>query len=103
MRYNNDLPLKKMSIRYKYFCFIDTKEYLADALFVKNQVRVDFQKEGHKSGNKYVVIICKVKKCDIDIFKKSLEELKQKMVLMGHLDYESFCKDFYKSIEEMSA
>ena len=35
MEYNNYIPLEKISIRYKYFCFIDTKEYLADALFKK--------------------------------------------------------------------
>lgn len=103
MDYNNYLSLEKLSIRYKFFCFIDTKEYLADVLFVKNQVKVHFQKEAHKSDTEYVVIICKVKKRDINMFKKSLEELKQKMVLMGHLDYECFCKDFYQSIEEMSA
>ena len=27
MEYNNYIPLEKISIRYKYFCFIDTKEY----------------------------------------------------------------------------
>lgn len=34
MEYNNYIPLEKISLRYKYFCFIDTKEYLADALLI---------------------------------------------------------------------
>ena len=28
-------------------------------------------------------------------FLEALEELKNKMLLMGHLDYEKFCEDFF--------
>ena len=42
MEYKNYIPLEKISLRYKYFCFIDTKEYLADALFIKNKAYQSF-------------------------------------------------------------
>lgn len=98
---NNYIALASKSIRYKFFCFIDTEEYLADQLFIKNKIRVWFQSEARKQDTEYVFIICKVKKCDEDIFLRSLEELKRKMLLMGHLDYEKFCTEFHeKMIEE---
>ena len=72
MEYKNFIQLEKFSLRYKYFCFIDTKAYLADALFIKNRVRVWFQKEAHKPNTDFIVVFCKVKKCDI---KKFLEKV----------------------------
>ena len=94
MEYNNYIPLEKISLRYKYFCFIDTKEYLADALFIKYKVRVWFQKEAHKSNTDFVFIFCKVKKSDINKFLEALGELKKKMILLGYSDYQNFCKEY---------
>lgn len=98
MEYDNYIPIEKISIRYKYFCFIDTKEYLADALFIKHKVRVWFQKEAHKPDTDYVFIFCKVKKSDTNRFLESLEELKKKMILSGYSDYEFFCKEFHEKL-----
>lgn len=94
MEYNNYIPLEKISLRYKYFCFIDTKEYLADALFIKYKVRVWFQKEAHKPNTDFVFIFCKVKKSDINKFLEALGELKKKMILLGYSDYQNFCKEY---------
>lgn len=96
MGYDNYVPIKKISIRYKYFCFIDAKEYLADELFIKHKIRVWFQKEAQKPDSDFVFIFCKVKKRDTNSFLKSLEELKRKMILLGYSYYEFFCEDFFK-------
>ena len=98
MEYNNHIPLEKISLRYKYFCFIDAKEYLADALFIKHKVRVWFQKEAYKPNTDFVVIICKVKKNDTNKFLEALEELNKKMILLGHSDYHNFCKEFFGNL-----
>ena len=100
MEYKNYFPLKKISLRYKYFCFIDTKEYLADALFIKYKVRVWFQKEAHKPDTDFVFIFCKVKKDDTDRFLEALGELNKKMMLLGHSDYQTFCQEFYENFLE---
>lgn len=34
------LKIRKPSLRYDYFLFFDTSEYLADQLFIKQMVRV---------------------------------------------------------------
>lgn len=94
MEFNNYIPLEKISLRYKYFCFIDTKEYLADALFIKYKIRVWFQKEAHKPNTKFVLIFCKVKKSDTNKFLEALGELNEKMISLGCSDYHHFCNEF---------
>ena len=97
MEYNNCIPLEKVSLRYKYFCFVDTKEYLADALFIKYKVRVWFQEEAYKPNTDFVIIFCKVKKSDTKKFLEALGELKKKMIFLGHPNYQNFCKEFCKN------
>ena len=97
---SNYIPIDKFSFKYKYFCFIDTKEYLADALFIKHKVRVWFQKEAHKPDTDFIFIFCKVKKDDTNRFAEALEELTKKMILLGHPDYQIFCKKFYENFLE---
>lgn len=94
MRYNNFIPIEKFSFRYKYFFFIDTKSYLADALFIKHKVRVWFKQEYCKEKNEFVFIFCKVRKNDVEKFTNALEELKDKMLLLGHSNYQDFCEKF---------
>ena len=40
MGYRNYIPLKKFSLKYKYFCYFDIRDYVADNLFAKNNVSV---------------------------------------------------------------
>ena len=39
------LKIRKLSLRYDYFLFFDTPEYLADHLFIKQKVRVWFDQK----------------------------------------------------------
>ena len=98
MRYNNFIPIEKFSFRYKYFFFIDTKSYLADALFIKYKVRVWFKQEYCKEKNEFVFIFCKVRKNDVEKFTNALEELKDKMLLLGHSNYQDFCEEFNENM-----
>ena len=91
MNVKNYLNLNKFSFRYNYYAFVDTTEYLADAIFAKNKLTVRFMnKEMRKPDTDYVVVFCKVKKKDAHIFRASMGELEQKMVLMGYSDYSDF-------------
>ena len=45
MSEKNYWKLQKFSIFYTYYAFIDSQDYLADQLFVKHKVKVDFGKE----------------------------------------------------------
>lgn len=79
--------------RYKQFAYIDTMGFLADRIFVENKVRVKFCGDYKHREKNYVVVICKVKKKDVSVFLQSMAELKNRAILMGNTDYETFCKE----------
>ena len=81
MRKELYLKLEKFSLRYAYFLFFDTREYLADSLFIRHQVRVWFEREYGKDGSPLLAICCHVKKKDVPAFLAALEDLKDKTIL----------------------
>lgn len=84
----NYIKLKNKHIFSVSFAYLDTDGYLADELFIKHKVHVKYGKEFAGKGSDYRVIFCKVKKSDEQNFLKAIHELKNKMLLMGHTDYE---------------
>ena len=82
------------------YLYLDAPEYLADSLFVKHKVHVDYSKgEWHKDGEPYVAIECKIKRKDKDNFEKALGELNNKMLLCHHNDYEDWCNRFMGMVD----
>ena len=76
--------------------YIDTTGYLADRIFIENKVRVKFCGDYKHREKNYVVVICKVKKKDVPMFLQALKELKNRAILMGNTDYETFCKEQFE-------
>ena len=95
----NYFKIRKWSMRYDYYAFVDTADYLADSLFIQKEVRVRFGKEMKHPKEAYMVIFCKVLKKDSDRFLEALSELSNKMILCGHADYEAFCKEISQLME----
>lgn len=83
--------IDKFSLRFRYYAFIDTRDYLADGIFLQHKVRVGFWKESAKVDSPYVLILCKVRKSDEGAFLAAMEDLPRKMLLCGHTDYLTFC------------
>lgn len=92
------LSLEKLSLRHKYYMYFDTADCLADALFIKHQVRVTFQREYCKDGFGYTLIFCRIRKKDEAAFLEALRELPAKMLICGHTDYANQCKQFIETI-----
>lgn len=92
MDYKNYIEIRKISLLYYQYCFVDTGEYLADGIFYQNRITVRYGAEFVREGTRYRFIFCKIRKKDRSIFFKSMEELKKKMLLTGHGDYEYFCE-----------
>lgn len=82
--------------RSKQFAYIDTTGFLADRIFIENKVRVKFCGDYKHREKNYVVVICKVKEKDVSIFLQSMAELKNRAILMGNTDYESFCEEQFE-------
>ena len=94
---NNYLQLKSNRFsRYNNFVYIDTTGFLADRIFIENKVRVKFCGDYKHREKNYVVVSCKVKKKDVSVFLQSMAELKNRAILMGNTDYESFCKEQFE-------
>lgn len=91
---NNVIRLKHRSLLYAYFAYVDTADYHADPLFVRNQCRVHYDREYQKQGTEYRVILCHVRKRDKQRFLDALAALKNKMAVLGYRDYGGFCGDF---------
>lgn len=87
-------------MRYDYFLFFDTPEYLADQLFSKQRVRVWFDKEYAKEGSPFLAILCHVKKKDSAKFLAALDALKNKMILCGYPEYEVEVQKMMRHLEE---
>ena len=78
---------------YANYVYVDTKEHLADTLFIRNKVYVKFEREYAKEGTDYVIIFCRVRKKEISKILKSFEDVDNKMALLGHSDYNEFCEN----------
>lgn len=99
MPYKNYVELQKFSLLYQHICFVDSAEHLADGVFAHNQITVRFGAEAVREDSEYRFIFCKIHKRDKTIFLKSMEELKQKMFIMSHADYEDFCIDMFRKLQ----
>ncbi|WP_177957934.1 hypothetical protein [Eubacterium ramulus] len=75
------------------YAYIDHKDYLADALFIQEQIQVRFLQEMVKEGTPYRIVFGKVRKKECERFEKVLEKLPDKMLLCGHTDYMDICKE----------
>ncbi len=90
---SNYIYLKSSNFsKYRRYIYVDCKNYLADDLFIKNKITVKFEGDFTKDDSDYIFVYCKVKKKDHDKFIETLGELKNKMLIIGYSDYESFCE-----------
>ena len=90
--------LEKFSLRYVHYAFVDVHPYLADQLFCDHRVTVRFGDEYGRGDTDYRIVFCKVRKRDERAFLAALEELPDKMLLCGHLDYMDFCRTLGQAI-----
>ena len=83
---------------YLYYAYIDTYDYLCDPIFNKREVLVKFGNEYRRKDEKYTIIFCKIRKKYKEQFEKSMEELTNKMLILGHTDYEEYCNMVIKEM-----
>ena len=82
------------------YVFLDSEDYLADQLFIKYKVTVDFGDEYVKENSPYHVIFCKIRKRDEKKLLDALSEMYDKMLLMGYKDYQEVCDNFIRVVEQ---
>lgn len=83
-----------------HFFYFDTSDYLADSVFINRGLRVRFSRnEVIKPGFHYRGILCSVRRKDEHRFIDAIEDVKIKMLLCGHKDYEKECLKFLNELE----
>lgn len=78
----------------QYYLYVDRdmdEGYVADSLFYRRKIPVRFEEEMVKDGDQYRVIFCKIRKKYQKAFEEALAEIKNKMSLLGHNDYDEYC------------
>lgn len=74
------------------YAYLDTSEYLADRIFVHNEIKVRFlNRELHHPKTDYIMIFCEIRSKDEPKFVESMDRLKANMILLGHDDYDQIC------------
>lgn len=94
----NYRKLKKASLRYAYYMFMDHRGYIADSLFIQEECRVHFLKEYAKPGTDWVMLYVKVAKKDEGKFKAAMGKLPDAALLKGHNDYMQALEDFWAPV-----
>lgn len=93
--------LDRWSLFYDYFAFLDIEPYAADQLFTQHQVTVHSVREYGKPDCPYRIILCKVRRRDADRFHAAMEELPDKLLLLGYADYLEVCRTLWENIERL--
>lgn len=84
----------------KKFMYIDTRDYLADALFAEKRIPMKFKGEFVKSGCKYIIVSASCPKKYWEVVLSALRELPDKMLLLGNTDYEDMCNTLMNMLRE---
>ena len=86
----NYIKLGKSALSgWEHYVFLDTEELLAESLMNRHMVRREIEGVFGMDNEKFCMVSVKVWKKDELRFLQSMEELKGKMLLFGHMDYES--------------
>ena len=103
MKKNNFVKLKSLfSLFNNLYAYVDTKDYLADQLFINEKMRVNFNRGEFRRGNeKYVIIMCKIRKKDKAKFEAVMEKLKTKMLLLDNNDYMEYCENLWNEMDSI--
>ena len=76
--------------RWKHYVYLDTDEFRAGSLLARYQVHLECEAVmGRPDESIYRLIAMKVAIEDEEGFLKAMEDLKQKMLLLGYTDYET--------------
>lgn len=73
------------------YVYVDHQDHLAESLFRQAKISVRYGREYVHESSPYCIVFCKVRKADAAKFEKSIEKLKDKMLLCGHTDYAEVC------------
>lgn len=75
------------------YVYVDHRSMFAKQRFEQEKLHVRFTGEMYKPDTPYCIVFCKVRKKDMKRFEQVLEGLTDRMLLLGHADYENVCEE----------
>lgn len=85
----------------KLFAYMDTADvYRADDLFRKYRVKVQFKREWQSPDGRYRIVFCSIPKKQVPLFRKAMDELPKRLMILGYDDYEEVWHRTIKPVEE---
>ena len=82
------------------YAFLDVPEALATSVLLKNNVRAKFVHLLTREDTDYVLVQMKIHRNDRQKFLDAMEDLKTKMLICGHADYEACAGEFIRELED---
>ena len=74
---------------WEHYVYLDTDEFLARSLFNRHGIHVKLDGVMERENELYRLVALRVLKKDEELFLRAMEELKGKMLLFGHRDYDA--------------
>ena len=100
---NNYIRVGCFSPFHHRFIFVDTKDYVSIRLLAAADIGVSHVKEMMKRGSPYRLIVCHVRKKDLDKFYEVLKKLRNRILILGYKDYDKVCDDLKEAESILSA
>lgn len=99
----NCIHVERLSLLYRYFFFVDGKEYSAEHIFRDNKIKISvLQRYVQNNDGRYSIYLVKVRKKDTGVFLDCMEQLYKSMLLTGHSDYPELCHGLIEKIKQKS-
>lgn len=91
----------EMTSKYEYM-YLDIPQFISKQMFKDAKLRVEFNKNQFKrKGTEYRIIFCTIRKKDEQKFIEIMDELKKKILIMGHNDYLDVCEYAINLLQEI--
>ena len=82
-----------------YYAIFDDQFSMANLLLMKHNIKVKFTDAYARPGAKYIMHICRIRKCDQEKFLTVMEELPELMLDCGYTDYEECVMSLQSDLE----
>ena len=83
------------------YAFIDVPEALVTSVLMKHKVRAKFVHLMTREDTDYVLVQMKIHRSDRQKFLDAMEDLKTKMLICGHADYEARAGELIRELEDI--
>ena len=83
------------------YAFLDVQEALATSVLMKHNVRAKFVHLMTREDTDYVLVQMKIHRSDRQKFLDAMEDLKTKMLICGHADYEARAGELIQELEDI--